>query len=157
MSEVEYKSIEPVTVYAASGTAQGPGPDYVPPVIDEILPPLLTALQSAGVDFEEPGIFWYEPTGAGDELRVWVSWVAGGGEAVSGDGWEVVDLPAVSRAATLTHHGEMAGIGSAWQHLMQTVAADGGEIAGPSREVYLVSGPMSQSEWVTELQLPVSP
>lgn len=154
MSDVEYKSIAPVTVYATSGIAPGSGPENVSPVIDEILPPLLEALTSAGVDFREPGIFWYEPVEDTDDLRVWVSWTAGD-DPVENDAWQVVALPAVERAATYTHHGDMPGIGGAWHHLMAQAAADGGVFSGPGREVYLYAdGP--QSEWITELQQPVA-
>jgi DNA-binding transcriptional MerR regulator/effector-binding domain-containing protein len=155
MAEIEYKSIAPVTVYAASGVAPGSGPENVSPVVDQILPPLLNALKASGVEFQEPGIFWYEPVEGTDDLRVWVSWTAGA-EPVAGDGWEVVELPAVERAASLTYHGAMPGIGQAWHQLMQGASDDGGVFSGPGREVYIYSdGP--QEDWITELQQPVQP
>ena len=151
MTAIEYRRLEPVTVYAASGVA--PGSDDVPAVIDRILPPLHDALEAAGVEYREPGTFWYEPLDGGD-LRVWVSWIAGD-EPVEGDGWQVVELPAAERSAVTTYRGEMSGIGEAWGAFMQAVAADGGEFDGPCREVYLqADGP--QSTWVTELQQPVA-
>lgn len=153
MSDIEYKSIAPVTVYAASGIAPGSGPENVSPVVDQILPPLLEALKSSGVDFREPGIFWYEPVESTDDLRVWVSWTAGP-DPVENDAWQVVELPAVERAASYTYHGDMPGIGGAWHHLMEQASADGSVFSGPGREVYVYSdGP--QSEWITELQQPV--
>ena len=134
MTDIEYKSIAPVTVYAASGIAPGSGPDNVTPVIDRILPPLIDALKDSGVEFREPGIFWYEP--------------------VEGDAWQIVTLPAVERAVSHTYHGDMAGIGLAWHEVMKTAADAGDVFTGPCREVYLYSdGP--QSEWITELQQPV--
>ncbi|TNU75849.1 GyrI-like domain-containing protein, partial [Miniimonas arenae] len=84
----------------------------------------------------------------------WVSWVAGP-DPVEGEGWQVVSLPAVERAAVLTYRGAMAGIGEAWANLWAAVSADGHSATGPSPEVYLVSdGP--QESWVTELQIPVA-
>ncbi|WP_286309924.1 MerR family transcriptional regulator [Agromyces mangrovi Wang et al. 2018] len=153
MADIEYRSIAPVTVYAASAVAPGSGPEHVSPVIDQVLPPLQAALQASGIEYREPGIFWYQPVAGTDDLRVWVSWQAG--EVVTdGDGWEVIELPAVEKAATRTYRGEMTGIGEAWQALMQDAVADGAEFSGPCREVYVYAeGP--QSEWITELQQPV--
>ncbi|MFB7892009.1 GyrI-like domain-containing protein [Microbacterium sp. NPDC056044] len=151
MTAIEYRRLEPVTVYAASGVAAGS--QDVSGVVDQILPPLHDALEAAGVEYLEPGTFWYEPLDGGD-LRVWVSWLVGG-EPVPGDGWQVVELPAAERAAVTTYRGEMSGIGDAWGAFMQAVAADGAEFDGPCREVYLqADGP--QSTWVTELQQPVA-
>src|SRR6478735_5105174 len=118
MTAIEYRRLEPVTVYAASGVA--PGGEGVPAVVDRILPPLHGALEAAGVEYREPGTFWYEPLDGGD-LRVWVSWIAGD-EPVEGDGWQVVELPAAERSAVTTYRGEMSGIGEAWGAFMQAVA-----------------------------------
>lgn len=48
MTEIEYKSIAPVTVYAASGIAPGWGPENVAPVVDRIRPQLLADLRASG-------------------------------------------------------------------------------------------------------------
>ncbi len=151
MTTVEYRNIEPVTVYAVSAVAAGS--ENVPAAIDTVLPGLHDALEASGAAYREPGIFWYEPIDDTDDLRVWVSWIADG-EPVENPAWQVVELPAV-RAAVTTYRGEMSGIGSAWGAFMQAVVADGGEFSGPCREVYLqADGP--QSTWVTELQQPVA-
>jgi len=42
--EIEYRRIEPVTVYAASGVAAGMGPTHVGPVVESLLGPLHQAL-----------------------------------------------------------------------------------------------------------------
>jgi effector-binding domain-containing protein len=152
MVDVEYRRLEPLTVYAASGI--DPGGANPPGVIDRILPPLHDALEASGADFREPGVFWYEPVEGTDDLRIWVSWVAGG-EPVENDAWQVVELPAVERCAVTTYRGEMSGIRAAWDAFMQAVRADGAAFSGPCREVYLqADGP--QSTWVTELQQPVA-
>lgn len=153
MSELIFRSLDPVVVYAARGTAPGMGPENVTPVIDRILPPLEAALRESGVDFHEPGIFWYEPIDDTEDLGVNVSWIAGG-DPQSGDGWEVVELPGIERAAVWTYEGDMPGIGRAWHEFMVAMDAAGCEPFGPCREVYLkADGP--QAEWVTELQQPV--
>jgi DNA-binding transcriptional MerR regulator len=152
MTTIDYKRIEPVTVYAASGVAVG-GSEGVGPLVDTILWPLKEALDAAGVAYEQPSIFWYAPIEGTDDLRVSVSWIATG-DAVEGEGWDVVELPAIERAASTLYRGAMPGIGQAWMDFMDTVVADGSELSGPSREVYVESdGP--QETWVTELQQPV--
>lgn len=153
MTDIDYRRLEPVTVYAASAIAEG-GED-IPGAIDRVLPGLQAALDAAGVEYREPGTFWYEAVEDTDDLRVWVSWLAGE-EPVAGDGWEVVELPAVERAAVTQYRGDMAGIGAAWTRFMQAVLADGSTFAGPCREVYLEVEPLPQSEWLTELQQPVA-
>ncbi|MBT2483496.1 MerR family transcriptional regulator [Microbacterium sp. ISL-108] len=153
MSELIFRTLEPVTVYAARGTAPGMGPENVSPVIDRILPPLEAALKESGVDYREPGIFWYEPIEGTEDLGVNVSWIAGENPQPGG-GWEVVDLPGAERVAVWRYEGDMPGIGRAWHEFMVAMAAAGCEPVGPSREVYLdAEGP--QTEWVTELQQPV--
>jgi DNA-binding transcriptional MerR regulator len=153
MTEVIFRTLEPVMVYAARGTAPGMGPENVSPVIDRILPALETALKGSGVDYREPGIFWYEAIEGTEDLGVNVSWTAGENPQ-SGNGWDVVELPGAERVAVWTYRGDMPGIGRAWHEFMVAMAAAGCEPIGPSREVYLVAdGP--QTEWVTELQQPV--
>jgi len=153
--EVEYRRIEPVTVYAASGVAAGMGPTFVGPVVESLLGPLHAALEAAGVAYEEPGVFWYEPVPDTEQLRVNVSWIASG-TPQAGEGYEVVELPAIERAATYRYRGDMPGIGDAWMALTEAAAANGDHLLDPMREIYLeADGP--QSEWLTELVIPVSP
>lgn len=151
---VDYRSVESVTVYAASATAPGMGPEHVGPVVGPLIDGLDRALNAAGRPLLAPSVFWYEPRGDGG-LEVHVSYPA---EAPPrpGAGYAVVELPAVPLAATLLHRGDMSGIGGSWGALMEQVAADGYRIAGPTREVYLeASGHEPGTDWVTELQAPV--
>ena len=154
MNGITYTSLPAVTVYATSGIAPGGGPQNVSPVIDRILPPLLRALEDSGVDFEEPGIFWYEPVDGSDDMRVWVSWIAGG-PPVENPAWQVVTLPEVSHAAVFDYRGDMPGIGDAWHEFMTSLAQAGVTMSGPAREVYLESEPLPQSQWLTQLQQPI--
>ena len=154
MDRITYTSLPAVTVYAASGIAPGGGPDNVSPVVDRILPPLLHSLQESGVDFREPGIFWYEPVEGSDDLRVRVSWIAAG-DPVEHPAWEVVTLPEVVHAAVFDYRGDMRGIGDAWQEFMSGLAEAGVTMTGAGREVYLESEPLPQSHWLTQLQQPI--
>ena len=151
---LEYRRLEPVTVYAARAVAPGMGPENISPLIPGLLDGLTAALERAGTAYREPGIFWYEPVGEGPEMHVAVSFTADG-EPVPGEGYEVVELPAVEKAAVYPYRGDMAGIGTAWMQLAEAVAAEGHHLAGPIREVYLESEPLPQSEWLTELVQPV--
>lgn len=154
VSNVIYKSIEPVTVYATHGSAPGMGPENVGPAVGPVMERLNTALHAAERPLIEPGIFWYDAQ-PDDTLGVHVSFVAET-EPVAAPGYDVVELPAVPTAATLLHHGDMSGIGESWAALIEQVVADGYRIVGPSREVYLnADGHEPGPDWLTELQVPV--
>ncbi|HLS93687.1 MAG TPA: MerR family transcriptional regulator [Microbacterium sp.] len=73
------------------------------------------------------------------------------------DGLEIVELPAVAEAVCGIHLGSMDGIGASWQAVHVAIAARGMAPDGPCREHYVRSWPLEdQSEWVTELQQPVT-
>lgn len=152
MSEIIYRRIEPATVYTSSGIV--PSGEEPATVIGRILPALQRALDTAGVDYQEPGVFWYESVDGTDDLRVHVSWRAGT-DPRPGDGYELVELEAVEHAAVTVYRGDMAGIGQAWNSFAQAVVDDGGEPFGSCREIYLESEPLPQSDWVTELVQPL--
>ena len=152
---VQYRSVESVVVYATDAVAPGMGPENVSPVVGPLIDQLADRLTAAGRPLLEPGIFWYEGSGESDELHVHVSFPADE-PARPGEGYDVVRLPAVPTAAVLTHHGEMSRIGYSWMRLTEQLTADGWRMTGPTREVYLESGPdLPQTQWVTELQAPV--
>lgn len=155
MSDVEYRPVEPVTVYAVEGRAPGMGPENVSPVIDPLLGRLVGAIEGAGREPREPGVFWYHAVPDSEDLAVHVSFTAD--EApVAAEGYDVVELPAIETAAVLTHRGDMPSIGRSWMALMEQVVEDGYRIAGPTREVYVhAPDDRPQSEWVTELVAPV--
>ena len=154
-SPLEYRRLEPVTVYAVRAVAPGMGPENIGPLIPGLIDGLIDALDSAGTAFQEPSIFWYEPAEQGPEMHVAVSFPVVG-DPVPGEGYEVVTLPAVERAAVFSYRGEMAGIGTAWLQLAETVAAEGHHLEGPIREVYVENQPRPESEWLTELVQPVA-
>ncbi len=154
MTAVEYRRLEPVTVYALSGVAPGMGPENVSPVIDELLPPLISAITGSGQVPLEPGVFWYESRDD-EQLGVTVSFSAPE-VPVASSGYEVVTLPEVPVAAVLVHYGEMPRIGDSWMALIDQLVADGYRMVGPTREVYVhAPDDAPQSEWITELQVPV--
>jgi hypothetical protein len=152
---VQYLPVPAITVYAVSETAPGAGPDNIAPVVGGLIPRLDAALAAAGRHAIEPAVFWYELPADGDGLIVHVSHLADD-PPVLGDGYDIVTLEAVPVMATLRHRGDMSGIGDAWSALMETVFADGYQIVGPTREVYLEApGHEPGPDWLTELQSPV--
>ena len=72
-----------------------------------------------------------------------------------GEGYDIVELPPVPRAATVLHHGSMDTIGDTWQELVRHVEASGHRATGLAREVYLAMPPGDPDAWVTELQEPL--
>lgn len=72
------------------------------------------------------------------------------------DGFEIVELPAVEVAVCGIHLGSMDGISESWQAVHAAVFARGLTHAGPCRELYVRAISEDQSDWVTELQQPVS-
>jgi DNA-binding transcriptional MerR regulator len=154
VTDVDYRSVEPATLYAISAVARG-GPDGVPAAIGAAMPVLDAALESAGRTLREPGVFWYESIEDTGDLTVHVAYTADDA-AVPGEGYEVVTLPAVPTMATYLHRGDMTGIRESWSALMLQIVGDGYRVAGPGREVYLVAnGHEPGPDWVTELQVPV--
>jgi len=153
-TSVEYRRVEPATVYAVEGRAPGMGPENVSPVVDQLLPRLIGAIEGSGGEPREPGVFWYEAVPDSDELAVHVSFSADA-EPKAAAGYDVVELPAIATAAVLTHRGDMPSIGRSWMALMEQIVADGYRIVGPTREIYVDAVSEDQADWVTDLVAPV--
>ncbi len=80
------------------------------------------------------------------------------GYAYAGDappGTEAVDLAPVE-AVCGVHLGPMAGIGESWQAMHRWIVDHGYGFAGPCRELYVRAVGEDQSDWVTELQQPIT-
>lgn len=151
---VEYRPLEALTVYAVSDTAPGMGPEFVGPMVGPLIDSLDRALEAAGRPLLAPSVFWYEARDD-ERLEVHISYPAETPPR-AGDGYDIVELPAVPLAATLRHHGDMTGIGDSWMALTEQLVDDGYRIVGPTREVYLqATGHIPGPDWITELQAPV--
>ncbi|NQX28248.1 GyrI-like domain-containing protein [Microbacteriaceae bacterium VKM Ac-2854] len=127
--------------------------DEISGVITPMYPALAEALQAAGAATRMPAIAYYEDVADGVEIHAAFSVDPG---TADGAGFDVVVLPAEENVASLVHHGEMADIRSSWEALFDAIAREGWRPIGPTREVYLVSQPLPQSEWVTRLEIPVA-
>lgn len=73
---------------------------------------------------------------------------------------QVHELPAVETMASLVHHGPFTALGEAYGGLIQWIEANGYQICGPGREIYLQPparpGDQSDPSTVTEIQFPVA-
>jgi effector-binding domain-containing protein len=68
---------------------------------------------------------------------------------------KVQEIPAFETAACTVHHGSFDHIGEAYQAVVGWIEANGYQIIGPSREVYLQFDQNKPEQSVTEIQFPV--
>jgi effector-binding domain-containing protein len=71
-------------------------------------------------------------------------------------GFEIVELPAMDAAVCGIHLGSMDGIAESWHAIHTEIVARGFVPVGPCRELYVRAVSDDQSDWVTELQQPVT-
>jgi len=150
MSDTEYvvKSL-PARRLAAKSTSVDAQPD-IAAFVGTSFGELAGRVMSAGGSLDE-AVAEYDMSDDGIGVTV------GYGVSSPVAGTETVDLAAVDRAVCAVHLGSMDGIGAAWQELARWVEGQGWSMAGPGRENYLVASPdIDHSEWVTELQQPVT-
>jgi DNA-binding transcriptional MerR regulator len=151
--EVQVKRIPAVRVAELGGIAAGFEPESITPVIAPLYDELIRRLERAGVTPTGAPVAWYEDATDGDGVVVHAGMpvdVERGGA----HGLQVVDLPAIERAATILHHGSMDGVMPTVQALARWIEANGYRSAGYSRELYLECGE-DLDTWVTELQEPI--
>ena len=155
MSELQFieKPLPELTL--AQRTAVVDDVTAVGPVIGPMFGALIGDMVSVGIDPAAPTIAWYDAAPDGDSLRL------GAGVPVQPDSPTVPDteletLPAVDRAVTVVHQGDMASLPNTWQQLMRYCAAAGLSPTGRCREVYLSTPQGREDAWVTEIQQPVS-
>jgi DNA-binding transcriptional MerR regulator len=156
--DVIVKSTPAVRVAVLSAVAASYAPEHIGPVISPLYDQLFTRLKAAGVTPAGPGIAYYEdaPDGGGAVLVHAGCTVAAGRRPVPGEDFEIVELPAVERAATIVHRGPMDTVMPTEQTLARWIDAGGHSSAGYAREVYLECPP-DKEKWVTELQVPLRP
>jgi DNA-binding transcriptional MerR regulator len=148
-NDVQVKRIEPVRVAEVSGVAASFEPVSITPVIGPLFDELCGHLEKAGVIPVGPAIAYYEdvPDGVLVHAAMPVN-------APAVEGVDIVDLPAIERAATIMHHGDMDNVLSTVQTLATWIEQNGHTSAGYNREVTLTWSE-NKSEWVTELQEPL--
>ena len=124
------------------------------PQVASVVGPTFDAVRAAFADDTSPlglPIAQYDMTERGLDMVIGYEFAGAPGE-----GYEVIELPAVELATSGVHLGVMATIDLSWQGIFAETMARGFAPAGPCREVYLRDESPDQADWVTELQLPVT-
>lgn len=139
------KSLPAMRLASLSATAHSFEPQDIGPVVGPLFDKLCGLVEPIG-----PGLAWYEEAAEG-------SIVVHAGFPVATDvsGVEMVDVPAVERAATIVHHGSMDDVLPTVQALARWIDANGYRSTGLPRELTLAC-PEDRSQWVTELQEPIA-
>lgn len=152
----QLKQLPASHVAQATADAPGFGPQLVGPVIGPLFERLHRDLVAAGIRPGPDPVARYEAieSGGGAGARVYAAFPVADG-VTSGPGFAVTDVAGADLAVTTVHTGAMAGIAETWEALNTWITDNGYELAGVCREVYLVSEPEPQDNWVTELQQPV--
>lgn len=143
------KPLDRLHLGTASETTDSFEEDFAP-IFDRLYKEVFEDLASAGISPTGPHCAFYEQH---DDERIEI--VAGvpvpRQKDYKPEHIVIRDLPAVDRAATLVHHGDMAECAKTYQVLLNWIEAAGETPVGYSREVYLDCGE-DRSTWVTELQ-----
>jgi DNA-binding transcriptional MerR regulator len=122
------------------------------PIFGRLFGELYAELDRVGVAPAGPMVALYEESEVHDApIKVMAALPVDETEAVTSDRIEIVDVPAVARAATTIHRGSMARVDEGYQALLRWAEETGEHIDGYSREVYLACEGDPES-WVTELQ-----
>lgn len=153
----EVKRLPAQFVALASSVAPGFGAENISPVIGPLFGQLAHDLVAAGIHLGTRSLAMYEAIEAGDGegARVYAAFPVEA-DTVAGEGFTVAKVPGVDLAATTVHYGSMATIGESWEALHAWIEQNGYELSGVCRELYIVSEPEPQENWVTELQQPVT-
>jgi effector-binding domain-containing protein len=128
------------------------------PTIQPLYQQLHERVTEAGAVPSGPPVAYYAPA---DEQGA-VTVVAGftfSAEASPGQRFDIIELPAVPRAATLIHHGSLENADETYQALAKWIEDNGyrADGAGYAREVYLDTPMDDMSKWVTEMQIVLQP
>jgi DNA-binding transcriptional MerR regulator len=152
--DVQVKAIPAVRVAELTGTAASFEPESISPVIQPLYDELMGLLAGAGVTPTGPAIAYYEDAPDGDRVMVHAS-VPVDAEPGGSQGFSIVDLPPIERAATIVHRGPMDDVMPTIQTLARWIDANGYRSGGYNRELYIECG-SDPTTWVTELQEPIT-
>lgn len=146
--EVVIKTVDPVLV--ASREESIPDYETIGPVMGRLYNEVVAHIVKHKGQFAGPGItVWHENLKAEASLPIKKS-------IPEGDDVKVHELPG-GQMACLVHHGGFEGFPRAYQAGVQWIEANGYEITGPNREVYLQFRPDGNpKDYVTEIQFPVA-
>jgi DNA-binding transcriptional MerR regulator/effector-binding domain-containing protein len=152
--EVVIKQVPPVRVAELMAVAASYGPEHIGPASQPLYTELMARLAHAGVPIVGAPISYYEDAEEGDGAIVVHATAPVAVEPDDKYDFAIVDLPGISTAATVLHHGAMDNVVPTGQALERWIEANGYRSTGYVREVYL-DCPPDLAKWVTELQSPV--
>jgi DNA-binding transcriptional MerR regulator len=159
--DVILKSIPALRVAELSAPASSyDGPD-ITEALTPLYPQLIERLESQGMQPSGSPMAYYRPapTGPGDESITVHAAFPISGDVPADPGFDVVDLPAIERAATLLHHGPMSEAFRTGQRIANWIDDGGYRTLGDgyAREIYLACPMEDLSKWITEMQVAVAP
>ncbi|MDA3628608.1 MerR family transcriptional regulator [Saccharopolyspora sp. WRP15-2] len=152
--DVIIKSLPAVRLAELSGTARNMDPQSIGPVIQGLYDELCAGLERAGVTPVGPATGYYTDGEDADTVVVHAGMPVNA-EPDPAFEFDVVDLPAVERAATIVHRGSMDDCLPTYQALAQWMEAAGHQPGGAEREVTLAC-PEDPAGMVTEIQTPIA-
>lgn len=156
-NEVVLKSVPVQRVAHVHAVAASYEPADITPVITPLYPRLFDGIDAADLAMAGAPLAWYEPVEDGEAVVVHAA-VPVDAPLAQGDGapFEVVDLPALDRVATIVHHGPMDDVEPSMEALADWIQEQGYRPLGLAREVYVDYDPEHPEDGVTELQVPVT-
>jgi DNA-binding transcriptional MerR regulator len=153
-NDILLKRIPAVRVAELSATAASLEPASITPVIQPLYRELGARLGRAGIVPAGPAIAYYQDIPGSEEVVVHAT-LPVNADPGGGHGLQITDLPEISQAATIMHHGSMDNVLATIQIMARWIDASGYRSTGHPRELYLEC-PEDRDKWVTELQFPVT-
>lgn len=150
------RQVPAVRVAELTGTAASYEPAAITPVIGPLYDDLFCRLARAELGTAGPAVAYYEDSSAGQGAVIVHAAVPVAAGRGTGREFSVVDLPGISRAATVIHHGSMDNVLAAGQALARWIDRNGYRSSGYLRELTLEHS-HDRDLWVTELQAPIEP
>lgn len=149
--DIHVTTLPAIRVAELTATADDYEPSSISPVIGPLYDELFRRVQQAGVPITGPAVAYYEDAADGDgSVIVHAAFPVAIDPGEARD-FTVVDLPEVTTAARLVHHGSMDDVMPTVQALARWIEAHGYRSAGHAREVYVTMTPDHCAPLVTEL------
>ena len=150
---VVIKTSEPLRVAEAVDFIPELGPQNVTPVMDRLIPEVLTHLAEVNV---RAGMLVVHVVGdGGDDYSVHGGFDIGQQVAPDTERVRVVDMPQVE-VASLIHQGSIENVQPVFSAFVRWVEAAGYRLAGGSRELYHDYNPAFPEAGITELKFPIA-
>jgi DNA-binding transcriptional MerR regulator len=150
--DVIVKPVEVEHVALVDTTATSFGNATLGPIFGRLFGELYGELDRVGVAPAGPQMALYEPSeDPNAPIKVMAAVPIDEGHDLTTDGIEVVDLPAIARAAVTIQRGSMANVEEGYRAMLRWAEETSEQVDGFSREVYLECGGDPET-WVTELQ-----